>query len=352
MNWGIIRALIQKDVTLYFRNIMSAAFTVLFLVFFFTVYFVMPSTADNTLKIGIYTEVVPPSFMEAEEEEGLEIILASSEEELKAGVTDADYIAGIAMPNDFLEKLYSGEKPLVNLYFTPDAPDEIKEIVAILVRELAFQEIGKSIEIKTTEEVLGPDLLGTPIAPRDRLRPWAVILIILMETLFMANLIAEEIERRTINALLITPVTIKDMFAAKGLAGISLAFLQAIIFMAVVGGLNMRPLIIILTLLLGSILVTGIGFLLASVSKDFMSVMGWGIPVLIIMIIPALSVIFPGVVTGWVKLVPSYYLFDTVHRVSNFGSGWADVGANLLILAGFCTISVFAGIIVLKRRFQ
>ena len=114
MNWGIIRALIQKDVTLYFRNIMSAAFTVLFLVFFFTVYFVMPSTADNTLKIGIYTEVIPPSFMEAEEEEGLEIILASSEEELKAGVTDADYIAGVAMPNDFLEKLYSGEKPIVN----------------------------------------------------------------------------------------------------------------------------------------------------------------------------------------------------------------------------------------------
>ena len=352
MNWGIIRALIQKDVTLYFRNIMSAAFTVLFIVFFFTVYFVMPSTADDTLKVGIYTEVIPPSFMEAEEEEGLEIILASSEEELKAGVTDADYIAGIALPKDFLEKLYSGEKPLVNLYFTPDAPDEIKEIVAILVRELAFQEIGKSIEIKITEEVLGPDLLGTPIAPRDRLRPWAVILIILMETLFMANLIAEEIERRTINALLITPVTIKDIFAAKGLAGISLAFLQAIIFMAVVGGLNMQPLIIILTLLLGAILVTGIGFLLASISKDFMSVMGWGIPVLIIMIIPALSVIFPGVVTGWVKLVPSYYLFDTVHRVSNFGSSWADVWANLLILAGFCTISVFAGIIVLKRRFQ
>lgn len=352
MNWGIIRVLIQKDVTLYFRNIMSAAFTALFLVFFFTVYFVMPSTADDTLKIGIYTEVIPPSFMEAEQEEGLEIIMASSEEDLKSGVIDADYIAGIALPDDFLEKLYSGEKPLVNLYFTPDAPDEIKEIVAILVRELAFQEIGKSIELESTEEVIGPDLLGTPIAPRDRLRPWAVILIILMETLFMANLLAEEIERRTINALLVTPVTIKDMFAAKGLTGITLALLQAIVFMVVVGGLNAQPLIIILTLLLGSILVTGIGFLLASVSKDFMSVMGWGIPVLIIMIIPALSVIFPGVVTGWVKIVPSYYLFDTIHRVSNFSSDWVDIWMNLIILAGFCVISIFAGIMVLKRRFQ
>jgi ABC-2 type transport system permease protein len=119
-----------------------------------------------------------------------------------------------------------------------------------------------------------------------------------------------------------------------------------------VGGLNTQPFIIILTLLLGSILVTGIGFLLASVSKDFMSIMGWGIPVLIIMIIPALSIIFPGVVTGWVKIIPSYYLFDTVHRVTNFGSGWSEIWVNLIILAGFCAISVFAGIMVLKRRFQ
>ena len=130
-------------------------------------------------------------------------------------------------------------------------------------------------------------------------------------------------------------VTVRNFFIAKGITGIGLAFGQAALFMAIVGGMNHQPVIIITTLLLGAIMVTGIGFIIASLAKDFMSVLAWGMVTLIPLFIPSFGVLIPGSVTGWIKVIPSYYLVDTVHRTAGFGAGWSDIWLNLLILVGF-----------------
>jgi ABC-type multidrug transport system permease subunit len=53
-----------------------------------------------------------------------------------------------------------------------------------------------------------------------------------------------------------------------------------------------------------------------------------------------------------VKVIPSYYLVDTVHRVANYWSGWGDVWASLLILLGYTVAIVGVGILVLRRKLQ
>ena len=114
--------------------------------------------------------------------------------------------------------------------------------------------------------------------------------------------------------------------------------------------MSRQPLLVLTTLLLGAVLVTGIGFIISSLGKDMMSVMAWGFPALIILFLPTIGVAFPGVVTGWVKVIPSYYLVDTVHRASNFGAGWGDLWPNLLILLAFNLVFVGLGIWSLRRK--
>ena len=58
---------------------------------------------------------------------------------------------------------------------------------------------------------------------------------------------------------------------------------------------------------------------------------------------PAMGVLFPGVITGWVKAIPSYYIVDTVDRVANYGSGWADIWRDLVILLAFDAALLAAG---------
>jgi ABC-2 type transport system permease protein len=351
MNWRIIGTLISKDLSLFFRKRAITVLTFVGLIFYLVIYFVMPSSVDENLKIGLYTPMPLPAFTQVQEE-GLEITAVDSEVALKEGVIDGSYIVGISLPADIMEKFSSGQKPTIDLYFTPDVPEETKESMEVLIRELAYLQTGQTLALDVSEEVLGPDMLGTPIPPRDRLRPLLAVFIIMMELLGLANLISEEVERRTAQALLVTPTTVTELFVAKSIAGIGLAFVQAVLIMVIIGGMNVQPLIVLVTLLLGAALATGISFLIAARAKDFMSVMSWSFPVLIILIVPSFSVMFPGAVTGWVKVIPSYYLVDTIHRAANYGSGWADVWLNLLILLGFTLAITWAGIFVLRRKFQ
>jgi len=348
---GIIGALVAKDFSLFFRNRFFALITVLGLILYMVFYFVMPKSVNENLEIGLYAPVVLPAF-EQMQGEGLEIERVESEELLKEGVTEGQYVAGIVLPADIVESFMAGRKPKISVYFASDVPEETKDAVGVMIRELAYQQAGQALAIEVTEEILGPDLAGMQIPPRDRMRPLFAVLLIMTETFGLASLISEEVERRTINALLVTPVTVKELFTAKGITGVSLAFVQAALFMAIIGGMSRQPLIILAALLLGAVLVTGAGFIIAALGKGFMSVLAWGIVVLIILFIPAFGVMFPGAVTGWVKAIPSYYLVDTVHRASNFGAGWSDVWYNLLVLLGSDLALVWIGIMALRRRFQ
>jgi len=349
VNFRIVGALIAKDFSLFFRNRFFAIMTVVGLIFYLVIYFVMPRAVNEELEIGLYAPVLPPAF-EQIQEEGLAIRMAASEDELKEGVIDGDYVAGIVLPPDIIDSFISGQKPTIKAYFAADTPQEIKDAVEVVIKEIAYQQTGQTLAIDTSEEVLGPDLVGKQIPTRDRLRPLLAVLLIIVEALGLANLISEEIEQRTIQALLVTPATAKDLFVAKGITGISLAFVQAVLFMAIVGGMNQQPLIILTALLLGAVLVTGISFIVASLGKDMMSVMAWGIVMLIILFIPAIGIIAPGILTGWVKVIPSYYLVDTVHRASNFGAGWGDIWLNPMILLGLDVVLAWIGILALGRK--
>jgi len=351
MNLRIIGALISKDFALFFRNRFFALVTVLGIVAYTVVYFVMPSSVDESLKIGLYAPVMPPVF-EQLQEEGLEIEEVESDEALREAVTEGQYVAGVALPADIMEKLLLGQKTQITLYFSSDTPEEIKDAVGVVIRELAYLQIGQPLAIEVSEEILGPDMIGMQIPPRDRLRPLFAIFIIMTETLGLATLISEEVEQRTIQALLVTPMRVKELFAAKGTIGVGLAFGQAVLFMAIVGGISSQPLIILAALLLGAVLATATAFLIASVAKDLMSVTAWSIPVLIILIIPSIGILLPGTLTGWVEVIPSYYLVDTVHQAANFGAGWGDVWRNLLVLLGFNLAIVWIGVIALRRKFR
>jgi len=352
VNWRILSTLIIKDFTLYFKNRFFALITVLGLVAYISIYFLMPNSVDETLKIGFYAPAVPSVFQELIEEDGLEIEQMQTEDLLKEAVLANDLPFGFALPDDFTAKIAAGEKAQIKVYFGPDMPEEFKAIYAVFLEELSFAMTGKALNIDAIEETLGPDMTGAQIAPRDRMIPLFAIIVLMMETMGLASLIVSEIEAGTLQALLVTPMRMDGLFVGKGIFGVGLAFIQTTIIVAVTGGLKHEPVLILLALLLGSMLATGIGFLIASVGKDMMSVMAWSMLAILVLTIPSFIVIFPGATTSWIKAMPSYYLIDTVHQVINFGAGWGDVGVNLLTLLVFSLAFMGLGVLVLRRRFR
>lgn len=348
----MIGALVRKDVILFFRNQFFALVSALGLVFYALIYFIMPHNVDETLAIGVMPPDFPEEFIETAGDSGIIFYTAETRAELEAEMLDGDYNVAFVLPPQFAQRLAAGEpvEEDVTLLFTADFPADLRDAYHAILEEMAYAVGGQELKLNAHEEILGPDMARQQIPARKRMVPMFGIMILMVEMMGLASLIASEIEGRTLHAILTTPVRVRDVFLSKGLTGTALAFGQAALLTAVIGGLAHQPVIILLALLLGSLLVTGIAFLVASAARDFMSVVAWSIPAIIVLAIPTFGVLFPGLTTQWVKFLPTFWLVDVIHQTANFGAGWADVWPGLLVLVGFDVLFVALGLLALRRK--
>jgi len=351
MKMNTIKALLIKDVKLFTSNRFYVLITAVGLLFFVALYLILPSRTDEKLNLAVYAPEMPPAFAQIQTWEGLGISYFKDEDSLRQAVLDGEYEVALSLPPDIMDTWAAGNKPTITMYSSSLASPEIKAAIIALVKEMSYTQTGQELNLETSGEILGPDMQGQPISLRDRLRPLLAVFILLMEILSLSSLIAVEIEQGTARALLMTPLRVSHLFLAKGILGIGLTLGQSVLFMALVGGFNQQPLIILVTLLLGSAMVVGLGFLVASLTRDVTAVTGWGMLVLILLAVPGFGAAIPGLISGWARVIPSFYLTDTVSRVANYSSGWGDVGLNLAVLAAFTAAVIGAGMAALRRRY-
>jgi len=351
MKSQVIKALAKKDINLFFKNKFFTVITVLGLVAYIAFYFIMPKTVNEQLGIGIYSNVDLTRAVALVKQTDTEVILTKSNEELKNLVAKKEVMAGFVIPSDIIDRAKKGKTITIELYTPFDIETELKDAMEYIGKELIYAEFGYGLNIESKEIVLGKDLVGKQIPLRNRMIPVFIFFLIITETLGLANLIADEVERKTIHAILVTPATIQDIFVSKGVAGLVTTLIPALLFIFVtIGFKNFGNLFLLL--LLGSIFVISIGFFIGSISKDMMSVIAWGGLFFIILIIPSMNVMAPGSLTEWVKIIPSSFLVDSLHRVVNFGDGFKEIYKTLLALLGSTGIFFSISAVVLRRRFQ
>ncbi len=110
--------------------------------------------------------------------------------------------------------------------------------------------------------------------------------------------------------------------------------------------------LILITLLLGAMMVTGIAFIIGAFSKDLMSMAGYAVLGILLLLVPAIAVMFPGAASSWVRAFPSYYLVEVFDQVVTYGESLDNVWKNLGILLAFDLAVFWIGIMALRRRFQ
>ena len=354
MNWKNITPLILKDLLLFLRDKLFCFITIFCIALFIAVYVIMPKTVDETIEIGFCipaaNNILKTTINETVEEEGVIFQNVSTEKELKEAVKDKQFHIGIYIPGNLQEDTLSENSLQIYVYFSSDLPEEIQEMYSIFIGEMINEISGYQMKLDFVETVLGPDMAGKQIAYRDRLLPVLVFFMLITGTFILANLITSELENRTVQALMTTPMNVIDLFVGKAIVGIILSFSAAVIIIISTGALNQNIFLIIISLLFGSIMVTGLAFIIASISKDVMSVVAWGTLFIIVLSLPSFIVMFPGPISGWVRVIPSFYIVDILNRAINYDIGWSGNAENLIFTTGFVFVIVFLGIIILRRK--
>jgi ABC-2 type transport system permease protein len=354
---GVIGAIIAKDLTAFSRDRFLLVITVLGLVFYVAVFWVLPDTVDETITLGVAPAEAGALLagILAEGDEGVELVVFGSAGELATAVesVDGEVVAGMSFPPDFIEAVAAGRETTVRVFVRGDAPEVIQQAIGGMVRELAYLAAGSLPPVTFPESetvVLGPDRAGDQVSMQERMRPLFAFFVLLVETFALASLVASEIQSRTATAIVVSPARVSDFLAAKGVFGTGLAFTEAVLLMLLVGALASNVPTILVVLLLGALLVTGFGLLAGSSGKDFLGILFWSMLFMIPLAIPAFGVLFPGSASGFVRLLPSWGLVEGILRSTAYGVPLSELGVEMAALAGWVVVAFTAGWLVLRRK--
>ena len=350
----MIATLLKKDVKLYVRNRLYSFLTVASLLAYIVIYFLVPNTTNDELSLGVVLEVSPDRPLVQAILKVMEPEIVESEEALKARLEEGELLGGFVLTPAILAQLEQDQPTNIPLYLAPGTPAYLQEaladIISVTINDLISG--GRFQRFETTEEVLGPDLLGKPLSLRQRMLPMLIFVVMLIETLGLASLINLEVVADTARALLVTPLRMSQFFTAKALMGVGLAVGQVLILLTVTGQIQRAPLQLFLLVLAGSLLITGVSFLIAAIARDYMGILAWGVVFLIPLMLPSLTVIFPGLANRWIEWIPSFFFVDGLHRALNFQASLADLATALAgqTAAGLALLGL--GTALLRRRFQ
>jgi ABC-2 type transport system permease protein len=356
--FNIFLTIIKKDLYLTFREFLFVFLTILSVVTFVVLYWVLPKDADETISLAIKGRGLEQAFNAmaeetGETEEGLKLTWFEDLETLTAAVEEGDAEVGVAFPDSFMQSVAAGEKVTVTIYARPSLPSEYSFAISSMVKEIAYAVAGHALPVSEPDEemvILGPDRAGDQLAIREQMRPLYAFMVLLMEAIALAALIASEIQHRTIIAMLATPAKLTDILGAKTVVGILIAFGEAALVMLLIQGYGSAPGIVLMALFLGAVLVTGVAMISGSSGKDLVGTMMLGVVFLIPLMIPAIAVLFPGTAAVWVRVLPSYGLVQAIITAGFHDGGWAGAAPHLGILALWCIAVAGIGILVLRRR--
>jgi ABC-2 type transport system permease protein len=358
-----IFAIVRKDLAQILRNRFVAVISVMVIVIFAVIYYLLPSSVNEVFKMGFHLEIseeaaaelgleggkdeIAARLSEAGKEGtegGLELVWADSPTELERMVLDEEVSAGVSFD-------VSGQRPDLVLYVSSKTPDEVTQAGEAIASEIGYALIGYQLPADFKATVIGPDMAGQQIPMKDRLRVILLAFVFLLELFSLGNLLMEEIQRETAVALLVTPVTLRDFISAKAITGILNTFVLGFLMALLLGAISADTwLAIIVLLLLGAALMVGLAFIVGAVSRDFISMAMIAMIPFVVLVIPGFMVIYPGFDSPVLKAIPTYWLLEPLNGVLNYGMRLSEYTASLFYLALFIVGFFALGFVILRRR--
>jgi len=253
---------------------------------------------------------------------------------------------GVVLPDDFDTLVTQGQHVEVTAYVWGESLAKHRIIAQVtlldLVRELSDREAPVDISIKP----LGDE---ASIPWSDRLLPLLVLMAVFVGGMFLpATSMVTEKQKRTLEALTVTPTTLQEVVLAKGILGFIISLTMGLIILALNQAFGGQPGLLVLMLALGAVMASLLGLILGSFAKDMSSLFAVWKTGGILLFGPAIIYLFPEIPQWIGKVFPTYYLVEPVVRISQEGGGWPDIAAHVFVLVGLDVILV--GVVALAIR--
>lgn len=290
-------------------------------------------------KLGVYDEGNSQVVALMEEANSVNIKHFNSGSELKQATENGSVDMGILLPASFDASVMSGEAVEISAYVWGESLAKNRVVIPAAIADATRQIAGQEVPV-TIESVPLGDEEAVPWS--DRILPFIVLYaIIIGGTMVPSSSLIEEKQKKTINAVIVSPASITDVFVSKGIMGVILSMVMGTIILVMNQVFGTNPLLLLGVLFLGALMASMIGLLLGTFLKDFNSLTAAMKGLGILLIGPVVIYLFPGIPQWIGKIFPTYYLVDPLVAISQRGEGWSDISLNVFILIGMLVILAF-----------
>ena len=293
--------------------------------------------------------------------DGWSLRVVDSEADVERAVTEQEALAGLVLPADFDARLAAGDRPPLKLVL--NGAQERRFNARRLVIDLVISQSSQPLPVDLTETTVNQPQAGGESAPTPAsalqglsiqgwfLVTWSVMSIAMVGMYMVPTLLVEEKERKTLDAMMVAPVSYADLIAGKALVGLVYALLSVgLIFLLnapeqvhTVGGL-------ILIGVLSALFATLIGLWLGGMFSNTQSLNTWGsLPMLAFLAPVILAPVPSSSLWSVLQVFPPTHTVEGVARALS-GESLDRVWVNVLMLAASCAL---AGALVwtsLRRR--
>ncbi|NCO28424.1 MAG: hypothetical protein COS15_05160 [Caldiserica bacterium CG02_land_8_20_14_3_00_36_38] len=285
---------------------------------------------------------------EFEQNDAIRIIELLSIDAVYTEVKDKKVDVGVIFPENLEDKLKNAEKVILKVYINGESLAKNRTIAGTAIASALRNLSPNSPSVNFEEIQIGEEKSLNLI---QQALPIIVLVAILFGTFMLSStFLVKEKEKRTLSALLVTPLSISELLFAYGLLSVTLSLFMALVILFLNVGFNL-PIIILIPLILGSIFGVELGLMLGIFAKDMATIFAAIKSLGIFLYAPAIVLIFPNWPQWIAKIFPTYYIIYPVFRISIFRDSFSKVSLDLAILLGLVVL-FFALLVPLVKRLK
>lgn len=270
-----------------------------------------------------------------EENEAIQLKKMNSADEVLELVESRLVDVGVVIPEGFESDLREGRVDKLKVYINGGSLARDRAITLAALAQALRQVSPPDVQVNFQQVRLGKE---QPLDLFELFFPLIVLIVIMVGAYMIpASFIVQEKERRTLSALLVTPVSIAEIFIAFGISGILISLFMAVVMLALTVGLT-QQLLVIAAILLASIMSAELGLMMGIKARDMNTLIALMKSLNIFFIGPAILEMFPSVPDWVVKIFPTYYLFDPIVQITLHGKGFSDIAWEFGLLVVFILV--------------
>jgi len=290
--------------------------------------------------LGIVAEGSSRIFPTVAESASIEVVRFGSVSKLKKAVESGIVDVGVVLPKDFDDKVASGEYTQVASYVWGESLIKDRGMIAAWVAKEVREMDGQNPPV----EIMAASLAqGDAITWEDRFFPLLVLVAVFMGGMMVpsASLIDEK-QKQTLKALLITRVSLGEVYLAKGMAGVFVSLFAGWVILVLNHATGAHPFLLFLVLTLGAFMAATLGVLLGIFIQDMNALFATMKFMGLFLYAPAFVYLFPQAPPWIGRMFPTYYVMAPVMEITQRGGGWPEISWDILILVGVI-VAMWAG---------